>query len=48
MPKDIRKRLNTTPVKNLLTKAKSDQAIITPLPDDPAEYFWGFLKIGHC
>lgn len=28
----------------LLIKAKKDQAVITPLPDDPVEYFCGFFK----
>lgn len=44
IPKDIRKRLNIFPGKKLLIKAKRDQAVITPLPDDPVEYFCGFFK----
>jgi AbrB family looped-hinge helix DNA binding protein len=44
IPKDIRKRLNIFPGKKLLIKAEKNQAIITPLPDDPVEYFCGFFK----
>lgn len=40
IPKDIRERLNIFPGKKLLIKTKRDQAIITPLPDDPVEYFY--------
>ncbi len=44
IPKDIRKQLNIFPGKKLLIKAEKDQAIITPLPDDPVEFFCGFFK----
>lgn len=44
IPKNIRKRLNIFPGKKLLIKVEKDQAIITPLPDDPVEFFCGFLK----
>ncbi len=44
IPKDIRKRLNIFPGKKLLIKAEKNQVIITPLPDDPVEFFCGFFK----
>jgi len=44
IPKDIRKQLNIFPGKKLLIKAEKNQAIITPLPDDPVEFFCGFFK----
>ena len=42
IPKDIRNLLNIVPGKKLLIKASKDQAIITPLPDDPVEHFCGY------
>jgi AbrB family looped-hinge helix DNA binding protein len=44
IPKDIRKRLNILPGKKLLVKAEKNQVIITPLPDDPVEFFCGIFK----
>jgi len=44
IPKNIRRRLNIFPGKKLLIKTEKDQAIITPLPDDPVEFFCGFFK----
>jgi len=44
IPKEIRRQLQIVPGKKLLIKAEGDQAIITPLPDDPVEYFCGFFK----
>lgn len=44
IPKEIRKKLQIAPGKKLLIKAEGDQVIITPLPDDPVEYFSGFFK----
>ncbi len=44
IPKDIRKQLQIVPGKKLLLKAEGDHVIITPLPDDPVEYFCGFFK----
>jgi AbrB family looped-hinge helix DNA binding protein len=44
IPKDIRKRLQIVPGKKLLIKAERDQVIITPLPDDPVDYFCGFFE----
>jgi AbrB family looped-hinge helix DNA binding protein len=44
IPKDIRKRLQIVPGKKLLIKAERDQVIITPLPDDPVQYFCGFFR----
>ncbi len=44
IPKDIRNLLNIIPGKKLLIKATKEQAIITPLPDDPVEHFCGFFK----
>ncbi len=44
IPKDIRKQLDISPGKKLLIKAENDHVIITPLPDDPVEFFCGFLK----
>ena len=44
IPKEIRRQLQIVPGKKLLIKAEGDRAIITPLPDDPVEYFCGFFK----
>ncbi len=44
IPKDIRKRLQIVPGKKLLVKTEGDHVIITPLPDDPVEYFCGIFK----
>ncbi len=44
IPKEVRKKLHITEGKKLLIKACEDHAVITPLPDDPAEYFCGIFK----
>ena len=44
IPKEVRKKLHITEGKKLLIKACDDHATITPLPDDPAEFFCGIFK----
>lgn len=44
IPRDIRKRLQIVPGKKLSIKVEGECAIITPLPEDPVEYFCGFFK----
>lgn len=44
IPRDIRKRLQIVAGKKLSIKVEGEYAIITPLPDDPVEYFCGFFK----
>ncbi|MFH1758001.1 MAG: AbrB/MazE/SpoVT family DNA-binding domain-containing protein [Pseudomonadota bacterium] len=46
IPKEVRKKLQIVPGKKLLVKAEAGHILITPLPDDPAEYFCGIFKDG--
>jgi AbrB family looped-hinge helix DNA binding protein len=44
IPKEIRKRLQIDKGKKLFIKECDGNAIITPLPNDPAEHFCGIFK----
>lgn len=44
IPRDVRRRLKIVPGKRLLIQAQGDHAILTPLPDNPAEHFCGIFK----
>ncbi len=43
IPKEVRKRLKLLPGKKLLIKVEGDHAILRPLPDNPVDYYCGFL-----
>jgi AbrB family looped-hinge helix DNA binding protein len=44
IPKEIRKKLKIVPGKKLSIKIQDDHVRLTPLPDDPVDYFCGIFK----
>ena len=46
IPRDIRKQLQIVPGKKLVVKVEGEHAVITSLPDDPVESFYGFFEGG--
>jgi AbrB family looped-hinge helix DNA binding protein len=46
IPREIRKRLHIVSGKKLMIKVEGDSAIMTPLPDGPAEQFCDIFREG--
>jgi len=46
IPKEVRKKLQIRPGKRLLLKTEGDHILLSPLPDNPVEYFCGIFKDG--
>ena len=44
IPKEIRKQLQIVPGKKLSIKLENDHVRLTPLPDDPVDYFCGIFE----
>ncbi|MBW1725645.1 MAG: AbrB/MazE/SpoVT family DNA-binding domain-containing protein [Deltaproteobacteria bacterium] len=44
IPKEIRKKLKIVPGKKLSIKIQNDHVCLTPLPDDPVDYFCGIFE----
>jgi len=46
IPKEVRKKLQIRPGKRLLLKTEGNHILLSPLPDNPVEYFCGIFKEG--
>jgi AbrB family looped-hinge helix DNA binding protein len=46
IPKEVRKKLQIRPGKRLLLKTEGNHIFLSPLPDNPVEYFCGIFKEG--
>jgi len=44
IPKEIRKQMQIVPGKKLSIKVENDHICLTPLPDDPVDYFCGIFQ----